>query len=336
MCDEAEAMAVGRWPSFLHIRCLILVLAFGALALKCLNSFAEEPQQTTGATELSFYANAHPYLEEPLKRLTKHIPELRRVRPPLNAEEMLPIILEHTGMRVGSLFENIVDLTAHEEIGQQVFTPEGRILGAQKAQYNYLILVNHQESPPRYEEYRTDMEGKPSDQVGVEQGYATTTGFALKCIYFLSGMQADSTFRYLGDEMIGDRDAYVLAFAQKPAQATYWGTVTGEWGTVRILDQGIAWIDKRTFQILRIRTDLLSAHEEIGLERQTTEVTFGQVQIADVEKPLWLPQKASVSAEFQGHAFRNEHSYRDYERFRVSIKMGTPKTYLSCSSRPRE
>ena len=336
MYHEAnEAAAARHFSCRLNLRIsLILFLGFGALTFNCVSRSADEPQQGKGATGLSFYAGVHPYLEETLKRLKKHFPELRGVRPPVNAQEMLPTILAHAGMRVGSLFENIVDLTAHEEIGQQVFTAEGRILGEQKAQYNYLILVNPQQSPPRYEEYRTDLEGNRSDQDGLEQGYATTTGFALKCIYFLPEMQEGSTFRYLGDEMIGDRDAYVVAFAQKPAQATYWGTVTGEWGTVRILDQGIAWIDKHTFQILRIRTDLLAAHDEIGLARQTTEVTFSEVQIPDVEKPLWLPAKASVDAEFQGHAFRNEHLYRDYERFRVSVRMGAPKMYLCCAAQP--
>ena len=226
--------------------------------------------------------------------------------------------------------------TAHEEVGQKILTREGGLLGSQQAEYNYLILMNGHEDPPRYEEYRTDVEGNRSEQDGVEQGYAITTGFALKGIYFSLPMQSGSTFRYLGDQSLGERETYVVAFAQRPTQTTFWGTVTGEWGTVKILDQGIAWIDKRSFQILRIRTDLLAAHEEIGLERQTTEVTFNEVQIPDLDKALWLPQQANVYAEFQGHTFRNEHHYSDYERFRVSVKMGEPKTYLSCASRPRE
>lgn len=281
---------------------------------------------------LDYYTNAHPYLEEPLKHLIKHIPELRTLRPAVNPEEMLPIVLMHTGMKVGNFFEDIVDLTAHEEVGQEILTRDGNLLASQHAHYNYLILLNGHDSPPRYEEYRTDGEGNRSEQEGVELGYAITTGFALKCIYFSPTMQEGSTFRYLGDQMLGERDSYVVAFAQRPTQTRFWGTVTGGWGTVKILDQGIAWIDKRSFQILRIRADLLAAHEEIGLERQTTEVTFGEVQIHDVEKPLWLPSEASVYAEFQGHAFRNEHHYGDYERFRVSVKMGKPKKYLSCAA----
>lgn len=319
-----------RFPVTTILLAGMLVAASGVLAQN------EVPAPKPEEAGLSYYADAHPYLEEPLKHLVKHIPELRSLRPVANPGEMLPIILMHSGMRVGNFFENVMDLTAHEKVGQKILTREGNLLAQQQARYNYLILRNGQENPPRYEEYRTDGEGNRSEQDGVELGYAITTGFALKCIYFSPGMQAGSTFRYLGDQLVGDRDTYVVAFAQRPSQSRFWGTVTGEWGTVKILDQGIAWIDKHTFQILRIRTDLLAAHEEIGLKRQTTEVTFGDVQIPDVEKALWLPSEAAVYAEFQGHTFRNEHHYSDYERFRVSVKMGEPKPYWSCAARPRE
>jgi hypothetical protein len=117
-----------------------------------------------------------------------------------------------------------------------------------------------------------------------------------------------------------------VAFAQRPTQTGFWGTVTGAWGTVRILDQGIAWIDKNTFQILRLRTDLLAAHSEIGLARQTTEIVFAAFVIPEVARPLWLPSEVRVDADFQGHTFRNEHHYSDYRRFRVSVKMGLPET----------
>lgn len=335
----AGRRAVYSLPFRFGLNPFLLLFVVGMLFVPCRSSAqhelsAAEPQPTVESAGLSYYASAHPYLEEPLKHLMKHIPELRTLRPATDPENLLPIILAHTGMRVGSFFDNVVDLTAHEKVGQKLLTRDGNVLASQQARYNYLILRNSHENPPRYEEYRTDVEGNRAEQDGVEMGYAITTGFALKCIYFLPAMRADSTFRYLGDQMLGERDTYVVAFAQRPAQATFWGTVTGEWGTVRILDQGIAWVDKRTFEILRIRTDLLAAHNEIGLARQTTEVTFSEVQIPDVEKTLWLPSDASVYAEFQGHAFRNEHHYSDYERFRVSVKMGAAKTYLSCAARP--
>jgi hypothetical protein len=323
----ARAAAELSLPRVCRCRVGWIALGFWLASFHC---FAQEtpPGESARAAipaGLGYYANAHPYLEEPLKRLTKHIPELSLLRAAPN-QDLLPIILMHVGMRTKEFFDDVVDLAAREQVSQQILTLKGARIDGRQVRFDYLILVNRREVPPRYEEYRADAEGKRADQEGLEEGYAITSGFALKCIYFLPAMHEDSTFRYLGDEMVGLRDTYVVAFAQRPTQTGFWGTVTGAWGTVRILDQGIAWVDKNTFEILRLRTDLLAAHSEIGLARQTTEIVFGAVEIPDVARPLWLPSEVRVDADFQGHTFRNEHHYSDYRRFRVSVKMGLPKT----------
>lgn len=335
---EFPATAAGSCSSrpFAARRIAVVAFAlFGAVVAFCPSYLAKEPPaappQLVGSNGLGYYAHAHPYLEESLKHLIKQIPELETLRPAPD-QEALPMILAHTGAKVGDFFHNIVDLAAHEEVTQEILAHPGAILASQRVQYDYLILLNGEENPPRYEEYRTDLGGNRTEPQGLDQGYAITARFALKCIYFLPALRSDSTFRYLGDQMLGSRDTYVVAFAQRPEQATFWGTVKGEWGTVLILDQGIAWVDKNTFQILRVRTDLLAAHSDIGLAQQTTEVTFGEVEIPDVATPLWLPSEANVYSVFQGHIFRNEHRYTNYERFRVSVKMGSPMTARACAN----
>lgn len=323
------AAAAGLHPVRSSARQIVLVCFL--LVLVSVNSWNAPPAKAIPGAEpqevdssgLSYYAHAHPYLKENWKILVKQIPGLESLRP-ASDQKALPMILMHTGMRVEEFFRNIVDLVAREDIGQQVLGPTGEILASQHHRYNYLILLSGNEIPPRYDEYRTDPQGNQTQPRGFHQGYAITAGFALKCIYFLPGMQSDSTFRYLGDQVLDSRDTYVVAFAQRPAHAKYWGTVISERGRVLILDQGIAWVDKSTFQILRIRTDLLAAHNDIGLGQQTTEVNFGEVHIADVATPLWLPSEASVYALYEGQAFRNEHRYTNYEHFHVSVQMGPP------------
>jgi hypothetical protein len=115
--------------------------------------------------------------------------------------------------------------------------------------------------------------------------------------------------------------------------------------TVHLLTQGIAWVDKRNFHILRMRTDLLARQPEIGLEQQTTKIRFGEVRFGDVPVPLWLPRDVDVNLKFadpatRQHAvnsrepltfgafdavFRNIHRYTNYRRYRVSTKMLTPQ-----------
>jgi hypothetical protein len=66
-----------------------------------------------------------------------------------------------------------------------------------------------------------------------------------------------------------------------------------------MLVQGIAWVDKSNFEIIRMRTDLLAPHPEVGLAQQTTEANFSRVQLLDVATPLWLPSEVKVYLTFK-------------------------------------
>ena len=108
--------------------------------------------------------------------------------------------------------------------------------------------------------------------------------------------------------------------------------MAGQKGTrVYMLMQGIAWVDKSNFQVVRMRTDLLAPHHEIGLEQQTTDVALSKVQLPDVASPQWLPRDVKVYIRFKAfdpehdrfyeQSYRNQHHYTDYRRYRVSGKV---------------
>ena len=92
-----------------------------------------------------------------------------------------------------------------------------------------------------------------------------------------------------------------------------------------MLTQGILWVDKNGFQILRVLSDLLAPNAETGLDQETTEVTFDQVRLQDVPNPLWLPIDVNVYMEIKKEKYRNVHHYTNYRRYQVSVKIGAPQ-----------
>jgi hypothetical protein len=294
--------------------------------------------QSSEKSDQFYYTNVHPYLEEPVKKLVKRIPDLKSIQPAPD-QQALPVILEKIGKTVDDFFHNIVDLIAREKITQEDLTTTevGKELGystprevgarpSESVQDDYLIVHTGKGVQQGVVEYRMDAKGNRLDEWGLNTGFPVTTGFALSCIYFSTALQSQSTFRYLGDQKIGTRDTYVLAFAQRPGNATASVTVRARDGEiVHLLVQGVAWVDKSNFQIVRMRTDLLAPRPDIKWEQQTTEVTFSEVRIADVPYPLWLPNDVKLTMTFDGHNFRNEHHYADYRRYRVAVKMLTPQ-----------
>lgn len=281
--------------------------------------------------ELREDEEAHPYLEEPLKQLIKRIPELQGIRPAAD-QQALPMILAKTGERVDEFFYNLVDLIAHEEITQAQLSRSGAVLASEAVGDSYLILRHGSKKGADIDEYRMDKKGHEMDEVGLDKGFFVTSGLALSSVHFSTSFQWDSRSLYLGDQNIGGLDTHVVAYAQLPKRATIKVTLKGPRGaTVHMLTQGIVWVDKRNFHILRMRTDLLARQPEIGLDEQTTKVNFTEVHLADLATPLWLPHNVTVYAKFGKFgaqryeaAFLNVHHYTNYRRYRVSTKMVVP------------
>jgi VWFA-related protein len=270
------------------------------------------------------YANAHPYVDMPLAQLLERIPELKTLQPAPDQKE-LPLILQKMGQSVDNFKRDIGDLIAHEDITQEKLDAKGKVRGHQQVQDNYLIL-NHGDEWGANAEYRMDDKGNRLGAIGLDKGFLVTSGHALSCISFSTVAQAQSRFRYLGEEKIGSREMYVLGFAQKPGEATFRSVMRRAGETLAdMLTQGILWVDKNNFQIIRMRSDLLAPQNEIGLDQLTTEVTFAKVQLQDVSNPLWLPVDVDVSMEIKKQKFHNVHHYTNYRRYRVSIKIGNPQ-----------
>ncbi|MGC1618402.1 MAG: hypothetical protein WA765_07930 [Candidatus Acidiferrum sp.] len=283
------------------------------------------------ASDQAYNANAHAFVDLPLAQLVGRIPELKTLQPAPD-EQGLAEILQKLGRSVDDFVREIGDLIAHEDLTQEKLNAKGKIKAKEHTEDSYLIL-HHSSELQASMEYRMDKKGNRLGPIGLEKGYVVTAGYALDCIRFSKAAQPQSRFRYLGEERIGSRDTYVLAFAQKPSETTLFTSIKEIGGAdVSMLTQGILWVDKNTFQIIRMRSDLLEPapsatrwmiNNVISLDQMTTEVTFSEVQLKDVPNPLWLPRDVDVYMEIEKSKFHNLHHYTNYRSYRVSVKIGT-------------
>ena len=265
-------------------------------------------------------APVHHFVEDPVSELIADIPDLAQLRP-ADDQDSLPMILSNVGRRVEAFARSATAVSAHEEVTQQILKADGKVFRKRESAFNYIILSHREAGDEYFEEYRTDLKGQRTYQAGLEDGYMITSTFAATCLSFDIDNQGDSTFRYLGMDTVDSADAYVVAFAQDPTLARM-ATTIAEGNVVRkAYVQGIAWIGKENFQILRLRTDPLAPIPEIGLMNQTTDVRFGEVHPEGTNTPLWLPQLVTVSVIRRGERVRNLHRYSDYRMFRVAIQI---------------
>jgi hypothetical protein len=257
----------------------------------------------------------------PLEQLVKRIPDLKGLQP-ADDQKQLPMILERMGHSVDNFVHNVGDLIANEDVAQEKLNANGKIKAKERVQDDYLIL-HHGYEWGANAEYRMDKNGNRLGAIGLEKGYLVTSGYALSCISFSTVTQSQSKFRYLGEQKMVTRDAFVLAFAQRPGEVTFTTAMRGTGGNeVDLLTQGILWVDKDNFQILRTRSDLIAPNQEIRLDQLTTDVKFSQVQLQYIPTPLWLPNDVDVFIEIGNEKYRNLHHYTNYRRYQVAVKIG--------------
>jgi len=91
--------------------------------------------------------------------------------------------------------------------------------------------------------------------------------------------------------------------------------------------QGLVWIDPENYQILRIISDLVSPLPQVRIYKETTDITFSEVQFKQVTQKFWLPEAVTVTLDWNGRNYRNHHAYSEFlvSNVEATQKIGKPK-----------
>ena len=146
-------------------------------------------------------------------------------------------------------------------------------------------------------------------------------GFFSTWLYFYPSNRKQFDFRYLGEQKINEHHAQVVAFAQKPALVELPTTFSFENQLFPVFMQGVAWVDAADFAILRLRLDLLMVPSTVPLRQFTVDSQFAQVNIAELNSPLWLPTQIVITTNLAGSIERETHTYSSYRLFRTRSKL---------------
>ena len=235
----------------------------------------------------------------------------------------LPTILKRVGENTVELFSNFPKISCNEEIYSETnqrnpLVPRaGPYRSGTINRFRYIIIPEPVGDLPIFEEYRTDGAGRPFESARVPGPWMFTTNFMGDCIYFSPSDQPHNRFRYFGTQSVQKRECYVVGFAQRPEVARIFAIFQLESRPAALLFQGLAWIDKQSFQIVRIATWLLAPRTDIGLNGENSVVNYFSVQPAGLDRGLWVPHDVTVAVFFRGAVFQNKHRYSNFRLFRV-------------------
>jgi hypothetical protein len=293
---------------------------------------SEIPQsQRIDLQERERYAGVRSVVDWSPSELVKALPELRGLAM-APSQDGLAMLLQKVGENVVVFFRDFPNTASVEEIRQERFRPSKLLPDGlerltplpefQEQTFHYLMLAGPENRPTSgLQEYRTDNKGRRVNLGGMAKAPSIlTSGFVSSAIYFHPLHQDGSAFRHLGRQHIEKRETYVVAFAQRPGTTRLVGFVGDGEKTATVLLQGVAWIDPTTYQIIRMRTDLLAPRPDIHLERQSTEIRFTEVHFKTLPGAFWLPGEVVVTVRFFGEIYRNTHRYSQFKLFKVETR----------------
>lgn len=303
---------------------LAAAVVLGQIAIVGAIAFSPRQQESPvrlSRKELEIYSHGKTLIDWTPREI-KHSSSLHHLYPAVN-QDKLPMILERVGKTGGAMladFRNIVcDEQVYSEWTVGKHLPAYRGVGPSEASrsFRYIIIPTHSGDPRIFKEYRTSPGGRPIDFMNLSGFQMITSNFAGSWAYLNSPNQRESRFRFFGQERFRKKECYVVGFAQIPSIAQTVSTVEVDYHSYALLVQGLAWIEKKSFHIMRIETWLLAPRPDIGLESQVTTVDYFPVQPAGVQELLWLPKKVTVLVHFNGTFIRNTHEYSRFKLFRV-------------------
>ncbi len=246
--------------------------------------------------------------------LARYPEELSGVRFEASQDELGPL-LKMVGEKVREFIANFSNTASTERLRQESLKPNGKISDHVDQEVEYLMFLKKDGSAFTWEEERTDHKGKPVRLKRLPQESFLTSGFAMDCIFFFPDYQLASRFRYLGRQT-SEPFAYVISYAQRPEKG-FSGTFRTRGVSIAVWSQGLVWVDPNSYQIIRMKTDLLAPRLDIGLTRLTTEISYAEHRLGAKGVPLWLPRDVVVTTEFSSRLYRNFHQYSDYRLFSV-------------------
>jgi hypothetical protein len=282
-----------------------------------------------------------------IEELRQIVPELKGLKPAPDPSELRPLLAK-IGAEAREIVRRTPNLISHEAVISGVGFSKTR------QDFSYLVLT-HAEGSDRviFDEFRTDLatgrkmytedvekealaEAKNQSSssapplelrsdlpktsvIQAAQSGPLAQGFANAWSHFYPVNQPESDFRYLGEQKMNGHRTVVLAFAEKPGWVLMPAMLRLENKSSPVFFQGVAWVDAETYRIVRLRTDLLAP--VLGLKRLSADIEFGEVRIADVALPLWLPHEVAVRSKLGNGILNETHKYSDYRLFRTHSRI---------------
>lgn len=215
--------------------------------------------------------------------------------------------------QITAYLDQLADLHCNETVTQQKLSLEGnRVLATEKADFDYLIMMNGNADDFQLNESR--VEPANARHRLVSNSMLVTNGMATVLLVFHPYYRDSFEFETREAEMINGSPAIPIHFTHISGRRTPAAlALRGREFPLEL--EGTAWLDESSGQVVRVETGLQSDLSEIGLSSLKMRVEYKPVKLPDHSKPMYLPAMAVVDVSTPRQRWRNTHVFSGYRGF---------------------
>lgn len=222
-------------------------------------------------------------------------------------------VIEGAGAHVTDLVSHLNSIDATEELIHQPLDQIGMPTETDKKFYDYIVTIG--EMRPGMLQVSELRNG--TDDPKIFPGGLATLGVPALALVFDPSVRGDYDWTCEGLGDLRGQPAWIMHFVQKKGRPGRLRAYRMN-GVDHLLSmEGLAWVRKNDFEILRVETDLVHPMPEIQLLTDHMEVNYEAVQFRAKDETFWLPSSAQMYFEFRKQRYRRSVTLSHYRLFAV-------------------
>jgi hypothetical protein len=212
--------------------------------------------------------------------------------------------------QVTAYLAKLADLHCTESVTQEKLAGNGHVEAAERAKYDYLIMINGSGDDLQLNESRIESSASKHKALPM----LVTNGFSTVLLVFHPYYRDSFQFTAGAEEKVNGRQAIPIHFShiqgrRSPAALALRGR------EYPLELEGTAWLDKQTGDVLKMEAGLQHDMNDVGLRSLSVHVEYKPTSLGKNAEPLTLPTMAVVDVTTPRQHWRNTHLFDGYKSF---------------------
>lgn len=226
-----------------------------------------------------------------------------------------PDITDHAQRQVIDYLARLADLHCTESVLQEKLAGNGHVEAAERARYDYLIMIGGDGDGIQLNESRLETstaKHKPLPML-------VTNGFSTLLMIFHPYYRASFQFEPGAEETVDGKPALAVRFTQvdgRRAPAAL--ALRGREYPLEL--QGTAWLDKQSGEVVAMDANLKRDMSDVGLRSLTVHVDYKPSDLGVASGVAMLPRQAVVDVTTPRQHWRNTHVFDNYRSFSTAAE----------------